>query len=46
VIQGITVGVGDAVVPFDVSEDDCELVFGVGPSPDGPYTVYQARRPL
>lgn len=45
-IDGLTPQAGDQVVPLDVSTDDCTVWYGVGTSVDGPYSVYEARRPL
>jgi hypothetical protein len=44
-VDGLTPQAGDHVVPLDVSTDDCTLWYGVGTGVDGPYSVYEARRP-
>ena len=45
-IAGFTPKSTDEVVPLDVSPDDCTLYFGVSNAlVDGPYAVYEARRP-
>lgn len=44
-VDGLTPQTGDQIVPLDVSADDCVLWYGVGTGVDGPYSVYEARRP-
>jgi len=45
-IDGFTPMVTDDVVPLETTQDDCGLYFGVSSAGvDGPYAVYEARRP-
>lgn len=44
-VDGLTPQTGDQIVPLDVSADDCVLWYGIGTGVDGPYSVYEARRP-
>ena len=45
-IDGFTPKATDDIVPLETSADDCTLYFGVAVNNvDGPYAVYQARRP-